>query len=144
MLPDEAVIVTLPLVVTPDTSETVPADTVATLVLLEVHVATCVMSTEPLHVVAVAVKLVVGEFVVMEPLDGLTAIAVMQPTVTVTVCVPVIVGFWVEVAVTVALPVLTDVTNPAVETVATEVGSMLQVTGALPVLPSLKVPVADI
>ena len=54
------------------------------------------------------------------------------------------VGFCVEVAVMVAVPVLADFTNPPVEIVATDGSLMLQVTDALPVLPSLKVPVADI
>jgi hypothetical protein len=53
----------------------------------------------------------------------------------------VIEGFWLEVAVTVAEPVLTDFTKPAVEMVATEVGVMLQLTlGFVVVLPSLFVP----
>ena len=65
----------------------------------------------------------------------------MQPTVTVRDCVPVIDGFWFEVAVTVAAPVATDVTSPVLETVATVVGVMVQVTdGLLLVLPSVLVP----
>ena len=56
MLPIEAVIVTFPPVVKPDTPETRPADTVARLELLEVHVATLVTSGEPLQVSAVAVS----------------------------------------------------------------------------------------
>src|SRR5271165_3926726 len=68
----------------------------------------------------------------------------MHPTVTVSDCVPVMVGFCVEVAVIVAVPVLTDFTNPPVEIVAIELSLTLQVTDALPVLPSLKVPTADI
>ncbi len=68
----------------------------------------------------------------------------MQPTVTFTVCVPVIDGFSTAVAVTVADPVVTDVTNPLALIVATYVGLMLQVTGGLPVLPSLKVPTTNI
>lgn len=68
----------------------------------------------------------------------------MHPTLTVSDCVPVIVGFCVEVAVIVAVPVLTEVTNPLVEIVATDVGVMVHVTDALPVLPSLKVPNAVI
>lgn len=55
------------------------------------------------------------------------------------------VGFSFEVAVTVAVPTLADVTRPAAEMVATEVGSMLQATdGLLLVLPSLFVPNAVI
>lgn len=55
------------------------------------------------------------------------------------------VGFWFEAAVTVAVPVLTDVTRPEVEIVATDVGVMLQPTdGLLFVLPSLLVPKAVI
>src|ERR1700722_2089389 len=65
----------------------------------------------------------------------------MHPTVTVTVCVPVIEGFWLAAAVTVADPVLTDVTRPVEEIVAIVVGVMLQETdGLLLVLPSLFVP----
>jgi hypothetical protein len=44
MLPDEAVMVTVPVVWFPATSVTMPAETVARLVLLDVHVATLVMS----------------------------------------------------------------------------------------------------
>ena len=65
----------------------------------------------------------------------------MQPTVTVTDCVPVIEGFWLDVAVTVAVPVSTEVIKPVLETVATVVGVMVQVTdGLLLVLPSVLVP----
>lgn len=65
---------------------TTPADTVAMLVLLEVHWATLVMSTLPLQVLAVAVKAVL----VLPPLlrvslVGSSLIEPMQPTVTVTV-----------------------------------------------------------
>jgi hypothetical protein len=80
----------------------------------------------------------------MFALVGVIAIDWMHPTVTVSDCVPVIVGFCVEVAVIVAVPVLTAFANPLVEIVATDASLMLQVTEALPVLPSLKVPVADI
>ena len=65
----------------------------------------------------------------------------MHPTVTVTVCVPVTDGFLLAVAVTVAVPVSTDVTRPEEDIVATVVGVMLQETeGLLVVLPSLLVP----
>ena len=65
----------------------------------------------------------------------------MHPTVTVTVCVPVMEGFAFAAAVTVAVPVLTDVTKPAEEIVAVVVGLMLQATDRLlVVLPSLLVP----
>ena len=64
--------------------ETVPAETVARFVLLEFHVATSVTSGEPLHVVAVAVIEKLGWLVVTVPLVGFSVIAVMQPTVTVT------------------------------------------------------------
>jgi hypothetical protein len=65
---------------------------------------------------------------------------VIQPTVTVTVAVPVIDGFWLEAAVTVAVPTATDVTNPVEEMVAEDVGVMLHETdGLLAVLPSLLV-----
>jgi len=54
-------------------------------------------------------------------------------------------GFWFEVAVTVAVPRLADVTRPLAETVATVVGLIVQLTeGSLVVLPSLFVPNAFI
>ena len=50
-------------------------------------------------------------------------------------------GFWLAAAVTVAVPMLTDVTKPPEEIVATDVGLMVQLTdGLLVVLPSLFVP----
>lgn len=65
----------------------------------------------------------------------------MHPTVTVTVWVPVMDGFALAVAMTVAVPVPTDVTKPEEEMVATLIGVMLQATGTLlVVLPSLLVP----
>jgi hypothetical protein len=144
-LPIVAVMVTVPLVVIPDTSATVPADTVARLVLLEVQVATLVTGTEPLHVDASAVRERVGRLAVSCPLEGVTRMDWMHPTVTVTVCVPVIDGFVLEVAVTVAVPVLPDVTKPEEEIVATVVGVMAQETdGLFVVLPSLLVPNAVI
>jgi len=55
------------------------------------------------------------------------------------------VGFTLEVAVTVAVPMLADVTKPEVEIVATEVGLMVQPTeGLVAELPSLLVPTACI
>ena len=60
ILPAEAVIATVPLVVLPVTSVTTPPVTVARFVLLEVHVATLVMSSEPLQVNAVAVNVSLG------------------------------------------------------------------------------------
>jgi hypothetical protein len=95
MLPTAAVMLTLPLVVLPVTIVTVPAETVARLVLLEVQVATGVTSTMPLHVVACAVKGgSLGAFVVKGgPLVGSILMDWIHPTVTFTVCVPVIDGF---------------------------------------------------
>jgi hypothetical protein len=140
--PIVAVMVTVPLVVRPATSRTTPADTVAKLVLLEVQVATSVTGTVPLHVTAVAVRVSCVTFAVRGgALVGDTSIEVMHPTVTVTVCVPVMDGFLLEVAVTVAVPVLTDVTRPVEEIVAAVVGEMVQETdGLVVVLPSLLVP----
>jgi hypothetical protein len=91
ILPIEAVMVTVPPVPTarPGTIETMPADTVARLVLLEVQVATSVTSGLPLQVTAVAVIGNVGSLVVTLPFVGFNVIAVMHPTVTVTVWVPV-------------------------------------------------------
>ena len=68
----------------------------------------------------------------------------MQPTVTLTVCVPVMEGLSFAVAVTVAVPTATDFTNPLLLIVAVVVGLMLQLTPGLPVLPSLNVPTANI
>jgi len=126
----------------PGTAETTPSVTVARFELLEVHVATSVTFGDPLQVVAVAVIVTVEpELALTLPLVVSSLIAVMQPTVTVTLCVPVIEGFSFDVAVTVAVPMLADVTRPVAETVATEVGLMVQATdGSLLVLPSLLVP----
>jgi hypothetical protein len=64
--------------------------------------------------------------------------------VTVRLCVPVIAGLSLDVAVTVADPVATDVTRPFELIVAVVVGLTVQLTDGLPVLPSLKVPTANI
>jgi hypothetical protein len=112
-------------------------------VLLETQLATEVISTTPLQVVAFAVycSVLVAVEAEMVALVGVTAIVRMHPTVTLIVCDPVIDGFWLAVAVAVAVPVLTDVTRPVEETVATEVGVTLHETdGLLVVLPSLFVP----
>ncbi len=94
MLPIEAVMVTCPPLVIPATAETTPAETVARFVLLDVHVATEVTSGDPLQVVAVAFSgTVVPALAPTLPLVGLRVIAVIHPTVTVTLCVPVIDGF---------------------------------------------------
>jgi len=53
---------------------TVPADTVARFVLLEVQVATLVTSSDPLHVAAVAVIEIDGSLVVIVPLVGFSVI----------------------------------------------------------------------
>jgi len=71
----------------------VPAETVTTAVLLEVHVATCVMSKLPLHVFAVAVSEPVRVFAVRLRVEWSKVIPVMHPTVTLTVCVPLMDGF---------------------------------------------------
>jgi hypothetical protein len=142
MLPTVAVTVTVPPVVKPVSPDTRPADTVARLVLLEVHVATSVTSVDPLQVIAEASSCTVEPILLLtEPLVGVSVIDSMHPTVTVTVAVPVIDGFWLEAAVTVAVPTATDVTRPVVEIVAADVGVAVQETeGLLSVLPSLLVP----
>jgi hypothetical protein len=61
----------------------------------------------------------------------LSVIELIQPTVTVTVAVPVIDGFWLEAAVTVAVPTATDVTRPVEEIVAVDVGVTLHETEGL-------------
>jgi len=68
----------------------------------------------------------------------------MQPTVTVTVCDPVILGFMFAVAVIADVPVVTEVTSPDLLTVATLGCPLVHATEGLPVLPSLKVPTAVI
>jgi hypothetical protein len=73
-LPIVAVTVTVPPVAKPDMMVTFPADTVARSVLLEVHVATLVTSSDPLHVAAVAVIEIDGSLVVIVPLVGLKVI----------------------------------------------------------------------
>lgn len=120
MPPAEAVMLTVPFIPAAPVGVTTPADTVAICVLLEVQVATFVMSADPLHVFAIALieTLVVPPFV-MDPLVGLKVIDVMQPTITVSDWVPVIDGFWFAVAVTVAEPVPTEVTRPLGLMVAT-------------------------
>jgi hypothetical protein len=120
-----------------------PPAIVAADVLLESQLATLVISTTPLQVVAFASYCCVLVPVVAEILAvvGVTAIDRMHPTVTLTVCEPVIDGFALAAAVTVACPVLIDVTRPEDEIVATEVGLTLHETdGLLEVLPSLFVP----
>ncbi len=95
------------------TAVTVPCDTVAICVLLELQVATVVMSKEPLHVVASAVNAVVLPAPMMLPLDGFIVIDWMQPNVTVSACVPLIDGSCVDEAVIVPVPYAAAVTNPA-------------------------------
>jgi hypothetical protein len=73
---------------------------------------------------------------------GVTAIDMMQPTVTLSGCDPEMVGFCVDVAVMVVVPWLTAVANPELLIVATAVVELLQVTGGLLWLPSSKVPKA--
>lgn len=142
---------TVPAVVLPEVNVTVPADTVARAVLLEFQVATEVTSNDPLQVSASAVMGPnVGTLVVTAPLVGFNVILVTQPTVTVTVAVAVMVEFWLDVAVTVAVPILLEVTRPELEIVATgpplvSVPLIVQVTaGWLVMLLSLLIPVAFI
>lgn len=87
--------------------------------------------------------LVVPPLVIL-PLVGLRVILVIHPTITVSDWVPVMEGFCVAVAVTVADPVDADVIKPLPLIVATDWGLTLQVTAGFPVLPSLKVPTANI
>jgi len=140
--PDVALITVVPCA----TAVATPPATVATLGLLELQLELLVTTTTPLHVVAFAANVwVLGDpETEMVALVGEIAIDWMHPTVTVSDCVPVMVGFCLDVAVIVAVPVLTDFTNPLVEIVAIDESLMLQVTDAPPVLPSLKVPTADI
>jgi hypothetical protein len=116
-------------------------------VLLEVQVAVFVISTWPLHVVALAVICAVfwpdTEALRVMVEAGDKVIDWIHPTVTVSAPVPVIVGFCVAVAVIVDVPVLTDVARPLALIVATVVSELVQVTAGLPVLPSLYVPKAE-
>src|ERR1700674_4596941 len=93
---------------------------VATVVSLEVQVAKSVMTTGPLHVAAVAMN---GSELpwVRVGFTGVTAMELIQGTVTVTVVDPEIVGISVDVVVTVAVPWLLAVTSPPALTVATPV-----------------------
>jgi len=146
-LPIEAVTVTVPPALKPATPETTPADTVARLLLLEVHVAMLVTGTDapPPHGTPIAVSVTVAPLLLLtEPLAGDIVIDVTH-SLTVTVCVPDIDGFWLEVAVTVAVPRFTDVTKPVELIVATVLSLMLQTTDGWPaLLPSLLVPVTVI
>ncbi len=72
-------------------------------------------------------------------LVGDTAIDEMQPTVTLSVVDPLIVGFCTEVAVIVVVPRLTAVASPEALIVAIPGSELFQVTWALPWLPSSKV-----
>jgi hypothetical protein len=125
-----------------------PPATVTTPGLLEFQLELLVTSITPLHVVALAVNVLVFGVPVtkMFALVGDMAIDWIHPTVTVIACVPEIVGLVVDVAVTVAEPVATDVTKPpgVIFAIVLSEGVILQVTGVLPVLLSLNVPVADI
>ena len=85
MPPADAEMVTVPSAPVAAVGVTDPAETVAISVLLEVHVATDVTSTAPLHVWAVAVM----ETLVVPPLliaafVGLSVMDSMQPTITVS------------------------------------------------------------
>ena len=130
------------------TAVTTPPETVATWLLLVFQVATSVIGIAPLQVLAVAeIETVCGvPPTEMGALVGLSVIELIQPTVTVTVCVPETEGFCVAVAVTVAEPTATDVTKPFVLMVAMlpSFGLMLHETAGFPVLPSLNCPMADI
>jgi hypothetical protein len=145
--PAEAEIVTVPFAFALPVGVTTPAETVAMVVSLDFQVATSVIGSGPLQVCAVAwmVTLVWPPFLML-PLVGLSVIELIQPTITVNDCVPAIDGFCVAVAVIVAGPVATDVTNPPLLMVAIllSFGLMLQLTAGLPVLPSLNVPTANI
>jgi len=125
---------------------TKPASTVAAVWLLEAQIAVSVMTTGPLHVVAVAANCaVLGVLEALRlALVGFKVIDWMHPTVTVSDCVPLMDGFCVEVAVTVVVPRLSEVTKPEALIVAKPVGETLHWTGGLPVLPSLYWPVAVI
>lgn len=119
---------------------------VATLVLLETQVATDVMSCRVVQVVASALSCCVSPTRMLRGF-GVTAMEMMQLTVTVRVVCPLTDGFCVEVAVIVAVPRLDAVANPEALIVATggvepELGVLLQVTGGLLWLPSSKVPEA--
>jgi len=103
---------------------------VALVVSLEVQVAKSVMTTEPLHVSAVAVNCRVFPWPTVG-FGGVTAMDWIQGTVTVTVVDPEIVGISVDVAVTDAVPWFLAVTSPPALTVATPVpvtSAMLHVT----------------
>jgi hypothetical protein len=56
MFPDDADMITVPFAPVVPVGVTTPAETVAMLVLLDIQVATLVMSAVPLHVWAVAIR----------------------------------------------------------------------------------------
>ena len=85
MPPAEAEMVTVPFAPDAAVGVTTPAETVAICVLLEVQVATEVMSTGPVHVWAVAViETLVVPPLVMAAFVGFSVIDSMQPTITVS------------------------------------------------------------
>ena len=143
---DEAVMVIFPSSPTVAVAVTRPAETVAIAVLLDIQVATAVMSCPLLHE---AVKEKLGRLGVRLALVGLMIGELVQATETVRGWVPVIDGRTLEDAVIVPVPVDCAVTSPPEETVAIFVPSvpvpeMLQVTGVVPLEPSLNVPTANI
>ncbi len=143
---DEAVMVMVPSALVVAVAVTTPAETVAIVVLLDTHVATAVMSCPPLHEAVKAKLAVLG---VREALVGFMIGALVQATATVRGWVPVIDGRLLEAAVIVPVPVDCAVTSPPEEMVATAeppvpVPEMVQVTGVVPLEPSLNVPTANI
>ena len=138
---DDAVIVNVPSAPAVCVAVTTPAETVAMVVLLDTQVAVSVMSCPPLHE---AVKEAEGALGERAPVLGVIVIALVQAIETVSGWVPVMAGLVDEVAVIVAVPVVCAVARPPAVISATPAGVILQVTGVVPVLPSLKVPTANI
>lgn len=139
-VPEVAVILTVPATKV----DAKPVESIVTsVVLLDFHVAMSVISNVPLQVFAIAMYCIPVPALTLLVV-GVTAIDVIQPTVTVRVVDPAMAAFWVEVAVMVAVPRLTAVASPVADMVATDVGVLVQLTAGLPVLPSLNVPEAVI
>jgi hypothetical protein len=107
----------------------------------KVQVTEALMSV-PLWSLAVRVN---PALVVVLWVDGVTVIEVTLDGTTVSVVVAVIVGSFVEVAVMVVVPAAMAVARPVeLLILATVLASLLlQLTGVLPLLPSLKTPTAE-
>lgn len=143
-----AVMLVVPVLVVLDMVATPLASIVATLVFDDTHVATLVMSNE---LPPLSFPVAVNAWVMPAPgwrvPVGLRVIVAKVGGTTVTVAVEVMLELWIAVAVTVIFPTVTELTRPEAEILAATgspvvSGAIDQDTAALPVLPSLNVPLA--